>query len=262
MAVWDAEDYIKAFIDEHWSNHAAHIHSDCHITLEELHALGRLPQAEGSLACRRLLRAPVIHEEVALSLWEQLAAEARNCFEPAAEDNSSETASSILSTVSSRASIAESAKGFFKGLTTRHRHQEQPQPLRGHEEQSKPVPACPFCSHNCLSSSASSCSSPQTEQEGEQWEDGFWQREDPARYSSQRYPQPSAASGRVRPVSLPADTASCGSKRNGTRVWLWGKNRDPDTSRTEKKDGQSTRDKLLRKPRGSWEPCRDVVSMA
>ncbi|KAL2140363.1 hypothetical protein VTI28DRAFT_3892 [Corynascus sepedonium] len=78
LSAWEAEEVIRTFIDEQWSHRADYIKIDCRLTLPELHALGRLPREVGSLACRRLIRVPVIHEEVALSLWEHLSEKARS----------------------------------------------------------------------------------------------------------------------------------------------------------------------------------------
>ncbi|KAL2176218.1 uncharacterized protein P884DRAFT_203633 [Thermothelomyces heterothallicus CBS 202.75] len=75
LPTWEAEQAIREFIDRHWSHRADYIKVDCRLTLPELRALGRLSREEGSLACRRLIRVPAIHEEVALSLWEHLAEE-------------------------------------------------------------------------------------------------------------------------------------------------------------------------------------------
>ncbi|KAL2172116.1 hypothetical protein VTG60DRAFT_117 [Thermothelomyces hinnuleus] len=75
LPTWEAEQAIREFIDRHWSHRADYIKVDCRLTLPELRALGRLSREEGSLACRRLVRVPAIHEEVALSLWEHLAEE-------------------------------------------------------------------------------------------------------------------------------------------------------------------------------------------
>lgn len=60
-----------------WQAHGAHIRVDCPYTLTELHALGHLPRAAGLAACRRLVRAPVIHDDVALFLWTVLAESAQ-----------------------------------------------------------------------------------------------------------------------------------------------------------------------------------------
>jgi hypothetical protein len=71
-AIWDANEALRVFLLDHWPHHAAYIKVDCDIPLGELHALSRLPKTEGLRACGRLVRVPVIHEEVALSLWEFL----------------------------------------------------------------------------------------------------------------------------------------------------------------------------------------------
>ncbi|AEO58935.1 hypothetical protein MYCTH_2306708 [Thermothelomyces thermophilus ATCC 42464] len=86
LPTWEAEQAIREFIDRHWSHRADYIKVDCWLTLPELRALGRLSREEGWLACRRLVRVPAIHEEVALSLWEHLAEEEEKEEEKEAEE--------------------------------------------------------------------------------------------------------------------------------------------------------------------------------
>lgn len=76
FAVLDAQDYLRAFVEEGWPQHAACITVDCGAALDEVRAIGLLPREAGVLACRRLVRAPVINEEIGIALWERLAAEA------------------------------------------------------------------------------------------------------------------------------------------------------------------------------------------
>lgn len=69
-----ANDFIHELIlsDDRWASHIAHIRINCPYTLTELHGLGSLPQSEGVAACRKLIRVPVIHEELGLFVWTQL----------------------------------------------------------------------------------------------------------------------------------------------------------------------------------------------
>lgn len=74
-----ANDFLLGTIlrQDRWRAHGDLIRVDCPHTLAELHALGHLPRADGLAACRRLVRAPVIHDEVAQYLWAALSASAR-----------------------------------------------------------------------------------------------------------------------------------------------------------------------------------------
>lgn len=74
-----AHDFVYDTInsEDDWSSHMSLIRITCPHTLSELHALGNLPQDEGVAACRKLIRVPVIHEEIGLFIWTQLATLAR-----------------------------------------------------------------------------------------------------------------------------------------------------------------------------------------
>lgn len=73
-SIWDAHDLIRKFIREAYEEHHwDHISITCNLTTVELHDVGRMERSEGIAICRRLVRVPVIHEEVATELWEWLA---------------------------------------------------------------------------------------------------------------------------------------------------------------------------------------------
>lgn len=88
-----ANDFIHDLItsDDRWSSHIALIRINCPYTLNELHGLGSLPQPEGVAACRKLIRVPVIHEELGLFIWTQLATLARGPKVTPKESNSTRT---------------------------------------------------------------------------------------------------------------------------------------------------------------------------
>lgn len=65
--------YDLVILEDRWSSHMSLIRISCPYTLSELHALGNLPQADGIAACRKLIRVPVIHEEIGQFIWTQLA---------------------------------------------------------------------------------------------------------------------------------------------------------------------------------------------
>ncbi|KAJ4393567.1 hypothetical protein N0V93_002780 [Gnomoniopsis smithogilvyi] len=78
-SVCAANDLIRELIalEDRWSSHMSLIRVDCPHTLSELHALGNLPQSEGVAACSKLIRVPVIYEEIGRHIWTQLATVAR-----------------------------------------------------------------------------------------------------------------------------------------------------------------------------------------
>ncbi|ROW08406.1 hypothetical protein VMCG_03312 [Cytospora schulzeri] len=71
----EAKEWIESMIRSsgRWDNHLSIIRIDCPHTTAELLELGRLPQPEGVKACRRMVRAPVIYDEIGCFLWEKLA---------------------------------------------------------------------------------------------------------------------------------------------------------------------------------------------
>ncbi|KAH8888566.1 hypothetical protein GQ53DRAFT_871594 [Thozetella sp. PMI_491] len=74
-SIWEAQDHLKAFVKERWGAHWALVTIECAIPLDELYELGRLPDREGTRACRKLVRVPVINEEIGIALWKHLAQE-------------------------------------------------------------------------------------------------------------------------------------------------------------------------------------------
>lgn len=71
----EAKEWIESMIRSsgRWDNHLSIIRIDCPYTMAELLELGRLPQPEGVRQCRRMVRAPVIYDEIGCFLWERLA---------------------------------------------------------------------------------------------------------------------------------------------------------------------------------------------
>ena len=180
LSIWDAEEFIRAFITDHWSHHAAYIKVDCALTLDELHALGRLPKAAGSRACQRLIRVPAIHEEVAASLWERLveAAPALALAPVTAAARGGDGARKKL--VVDMTILRDAKRGVKKLLSTARRHEDG--------QRAALVRCCPFCSGRC----AEYCAPPpppaapaglgkkRRQPSWQMGEDEFWQREDPA----------------------------------------------------------------------------------
>ncbi|KAL2197892.1 hypothetical protein P885DRAFT_76600 [Corynascus similis CBS 632.67] len=162
LSTWEAEEVIRTFIDEQWSHRADYIKIDCRLTLPELHALGRLPREVGSLACRRLIRVPVIHEEVALSLWEHLSEEARRA------------AMALITPPTPVDDIHNACAGGDHGGGDNPKHKQQrrrrqhfrslitllfPTAVQSQQRHTTPTfdqkttkitPSCPFCFGNCI----------------------------------------------------------------------------------------------------------------
>src|SRR3569833_1385032 len=75
--VWQARDFIAAFVEAEFSESAQHFRVTCDIALADLRALGNLDLAAGTAQCGKLLRAAVIHDAGASALWRKLASDAR-----------------------------------------------------------------------------------------------------------------------------------------------------------------------------------------
>ncbi|KAK2041731.1 hypothetical protein LZ31DRAFT_586304 [Colletotrichum somersetense] len=76
-AVAEAFWFIRDFIEARWPVQllAGYIKIQCDLTLDEVKELGRLNKVEGSRKCRKLVSAPVIHDEIGYALWSELARE-------------------------------------------------------------------------------------------------------------------------------------------------------------------------------------------
>lgn len=72
----DATEWIKSTIREQgrWERHLSLIRVDCPHTMAELRQLGRLSKSEGTRQCRKMIRIPVLYDEIGCFLWEKLAA--------------------------------------------------------------------------------------------------------------------------------------------------------------------------------------------
>lgn len=72
----DATEWIKTTIREHghWEDHLSLIRIDCPHTMAELRQLGRLSKSEGTRQCRKMVRIPVLYDEIGCFMWEKLAA--------------------------------------------------------------------------------------------------------------------------------------------------------------------------------------------
>ncbi|KAK2029781.1 hypothetical protein LX32DRAFT_347540 [Colletotrichum zoysiae] len=87
-AVTEAFWFIRDFIEARWPVQllAGYIKIQCDLTLDEVKELGRLSKVEGSRKCRKLVSAPVIHDEIGYALWSELAREIAARGEAPGED--------------------------------------------------------------------------------------------------------------------------------------------------------------------------------
>lgn len=74
-SVREAYDWLQETIrhSNRWTDHLSQIRLECPYTLPELHQIGRLPRAEGVAQCQRMIRIPVIYDEIGLFVWTTLA---------------------------------------------------------------------------------------------------------------------------------------------------------------------------------------------
>ncbi|POS72284.1 hypothetical protein DHEL01_v209320 [Diaporthe helianthi] len=72
----DATDWIKSTIRDQgrWERHLSLIRIDCPHNMAGLLKLGRLSKSEGTRECRKMVRIPVLYDEIGCFLWEKLAA--------------------------------------------------------------------------------------------------------------------------------------------------------------------------------------------
>ncbi|KAL8392105.1 hypothetical protein RB595_002337 [Gaeumannomyces hyphopodioides] len=71
--IWEAEDFVRRFVLDGWGQYVLDQATiQCDMTLRQLRRIGRMPQTDGVRACRRLVRVPVLCDEVAYRLWASL----------------------------------------------------------------------------------------------------------------------------------------------------------------------------------------------
>jgi hypothetical protein len=78
--VQEARCWLERFVKARWGQHWEYVTIDCDLTLEELEQLGHLDRPEGWKACRRLVRVPVLNDEIALAMWTWLEANTRGTY--------------------------------------------------------------------------------------------------------------------------------------------------------------------------------------
>lgn len=152
-SIGTARDFIYDLIrsDDRWSSHLPLIRINCPYSFNELHALGNLTQFEGVAACRKLVRVPVIHEELGLFIWTQLAPRAHGC-------NLADTLASKVAAADTHTRRADEA--LLVHLDDRFQFDEQSASASERGRRSGSTPVSPTDVHRqslaCLSSSAES----------------------------------------------------------------------------------------------------------
>ncbi|KAK3350068.1 hypothetical protein B0T25DRAFT_611180 [Lasiosphaeria hispida] len=126
-SMWDAREFVADFVKGGWGQHWDSIAIDCSLTTQELTDLGLLTEAQGIEACRQLVRAPVINEEIGIALWKKLAAIAQECQVSSEEEEADFKVALDCHTMSPRVSSLERMKSRFWQLK---QEEEQFQPTR------------------------------------------------------------------------------------------------------------------------------------
>ncbi|KAI6375406.1 hypothetical protein MCOR25_002972 [Pyricularia grisea] len=76
LAIWEACEYLRSFVRDNWgegAEHAAVI--ECEMPIARIREFGRLPERQGTRSCTRLIRIPVLAEEIGHRLWRLLSEE-------------------------------------------------------------------------------------------------------------------------------------------------------------------------------------------
>ncbi|TLD28211.1 hypothetical protein PspLS_03758 [Pyricularia sp. CBS 133598] len=76
LAIWEACEYLRCFVRDNWgegAEHAAVI--ECEMPMARIREFGKLPERQGTRSCTRLVRIPVLAEEIGNRLWRLLSEE-------------------------------------------------------------------------------------------------------------------------------------------------------------------------------------------
>lgn len=158
----DATEWIKSTIREQgrWEEHLSLIRVDCPHTMTELRQLGRLSKSEGTRQCRKMIRIPVLYDEIGCFLWEKLAALERGPDfgreeeERAAEYARGVTYRTMMAALDERfrfdAPAASSASGGGGANTRTGRARQDSEPISPkHIHQAQAEASRPATSHDC-----------------------------------------------------------------------------------------------------------------
>lgn len=156
ISVWEAQEFIREFVQQRWPDHWDLFSIQCNMSLDELQTIGILDRTKGIQACQRIVRVPVISEEVGEALWEKLA---RSSHTTSSRQTNDEGA---LSSQSSASASSTSIRSCYAVAGRRHTRSERKQTkeMKRHEQKQKPrcqrkqqQPAAPrscvFCGGIC-----------------------------------------------------------------------------------------------------------------
>ncbi|KAK3384390.1 hypothetical protein B0T24DRAFT_674153 [Lasiosphaeria ovina] len=164
-SIWEAHEFIKAFVQSGWASYSSSITIDCDLTLDDLHQLGYLPRSQGTRACRRLVRVPVINEEIGVALWQKLEAMVAAAEEATCEPDKAERAKtneSLGKSQNGNSSNGEDDRKVSAKIARQRLKQEVKAMRQEHKEERKkkqnsrrqsqdeqpvapPQPVCVFC---------------------------------------------------------------------------------------------------------------------
>lgn len=157
----DATEWIKSTIRDQgrWERHLSFIRVDCPHTMTELRQLGRLSKSEGTRQCRKMIRIPVLYDEIGCFLWEKLAALERGPDfgreeeERAAEYARGVTYRTMMAALDERfrfdAPAASSAGGGGANTRTGRARQDSEPISPKHIHQAQAEASRPATSHDC-----------------------------------------------------------------------------------------------------------------
>jgi hypothetical protein len=163
IAVWEAQEFLREFVQEGWPDHVSSFTIQCNMSLDELRIIGLFEKSNGIRMCQRIVRVPVISEEVGTALWEKLAEPARrtSALQQEEERVSCERSSlpKPVTRVSSWRTVCDDSGKSIRSEKKRikeARLQEKKlsrqlrKALRKYDRhRSAPRDSCVFCSGNC-----------------------------------------------------------------------------------------------------------------
>jgi len=132
---WEAQEFLREFTKRDWPDREDMIRFECTMTLKELRNVGRMSKEEGARTCQGFVRAPVIWEQVAESLWKRL----REEVEAHPEDEDLKADDQLLDGSSKR------RRCWSMVWKVRRRKEDD----RSATELKDITTGCPFCLNHC-----------------------------------------------------------------------------------------------------------------
>ncbi|KAK0629154.1 hypothetical protein B0T17DRAFT_178879 [Bombardia bombarda] len=135
-SIYHSQEFVREFVKVGWGDHLDSIVLTCTLTLDEMLQIGHLDRSEGTRACLRLVRVPVINDEISSALYIILTEIARPHI-PVSINNSPED---ILR------EIREQMKDEIKMLKDYKKQQKlQEKQEKKQSSTTLPQPVCVFC---------------------------------------------------------------------------------------------------------------------